>query len=432
MVEYDIFRPWLTLDPWQKKYIETDGHCFLLCGRQSGKTTAMSIKFGRKAATKDKRIILMIAETEKQAYNLFFKTLMYLEAEYPRQIKRGKNGPTKHLINLKNGSVIMCYAAGLDGSGLRTFTLTDLVIDEAAPMAKEIFVATMPMLSVTRGSMDLSSTPRGKGGFFYECSDDESLGKKVKKNWTRFYINAEDCPRHDKDYLDEQKRDMSELEYSQEYLAKFLDDVRRVFSNDLLIKVSKAIREEKVSEHKHYLGADLAGMGEDDNAFEVVKRMSKVMIRHVESETEKRTLEQAKKIIAYTEKYKLRGIGIDDGGPGWGVWSELMRDRTTKRKTIALNNASRQTDFEGKKSKTLMKVDMYMATLLEMRQGRLEILLDDEVMESLKSIQFEYVRKEGQKTILRVFGNNTHIAEALIRAVWMALKDKTLNIMAFC
>ena len=132
MVEYDIFRPWLTLDPWQKKYIETDGHCFLLCGRQSGKTTAMSIKFGRKAATKDKRIILMIAETEKQAYNLFFKTLMYLEAEYPRQIKRGKNGPTKHLINLKNGSIIMCYAAGLDGSGLRTFTLTDLVIDEAA------------------------------------------------------------------------------------------------------------------------------------------------------------------------------------------------------------------------------------------------------------------------------------------------------------
>ncbi len=432
MVIYDIFKPWLTLDPWQKRYIDAEGNCFLLCGRQSGKTAAASIKFGKRAATRKNRIILMIAETEKQSYNLFFKTQMYLEANYPHMIKRGKFAPTKHIINLKNGSIIMCYAAGLDGSGLRTYTLTDLVIDEAAPMAREIFVATMPMLSVTGGNMDVLSTPRGKGGFFYECSDDPSLGKKIKKNFTRFYISAEDCPRHDKAFLEDQKISMTELEYAQEYLAKFLDDVRRVFSNDLLIKICKGKRQKIITSDKHYLGADLAGMGEDDNAFEVVKKINKNKFIHVESETEKKTLEQAKKIINYTKKYNLRGIGIDDGGPGWGVWSELMRERTTKRKTVALNNSSRNLDFEGNKSKALLKTDMYMATLLEMQQERLEILNDEDVIASLKSIQFEYVRKEGQKTVLRVFGNDTHIAEALIRAVWMATKDKTLNIMAFC
>ena len=44
--DYDINRPWLTLDSWQKEYIYTDknANCFLLCGRQVGKTTAMSIK----------------------------------------------------------------------------------------------------------------------------------------------------------------------------------------------------------------------------------------------------------------------------------------------------------------------------------------------------------------------------------------------------
>jgi len=433
VIKYNIFEPWKTLDKWQKKYIETTGNCFLLCGRQSGKTTAASIKFGDRAAKNNRRIILMIAETEKQAYNLFFKTLMYLQEAYPKLIKQGKWKPTKHMIHLKNDSIIMCYAAGLDGSGLRTYTLTDLVIDEAAPMAREIFVATMPMLSVTGGNIDIMSTPRGKGGFFYECSDDVSLGNKIKKNWTRFYISAEDCPRHDKDFLDEQKLSMSELEYSQEYLAKFLDDVRRVFPEKLLKKVCKRKRgDTKIKDGKNYLGTDLAGMGADLNAYDIVKKIGKDKIVHIESYDEKKTLNQARTIINYTKDYNLVGIGVDDGGPGWGVWSELMRENITKRKTIALNNASREINLDGSKSKTLLKVDMYMALLSEMQHKRIELLNDDEVVASLRSIQFEYIRKQNQKTTLRIFGNNTHKTESLIRAVWMALKDKTLNIMAFC
>lgn len=429
MVEYNIFKPWETLDPWQKKYIETEGHCFLLCGRQSGKTAAASIKFGKRAATKAKRIILMIAETEKQAYNLFFKTLMYLQAQYPEMIKAGKWKPTKHMIYLKNDSILMCYAAGLDGSGLRTYTLTDLVIDEAAPMAREIFIATMPMLSVTGGNMDIMSTPRGKGGFFHECSDDISLGKKIKKNWTRFYISAEDCPRHDKAFLEDQKLTMSELEYAQEYLAKFLDDVRRVYPEKLLQKRAIAKRGEyRVNLGKNYIGGDLAGLGEDDNAYDIVKKIGKEKIIHMESSTENKTLEAAQTIKNYNKDYDSKGIGIDDGGPGWGVWSELMRDDETKRITIALNNASRETNLDGSKSKTLLKVDMYMALLSELEHERMDILNDDEVIASLRSIQFEYVRKPGKKTVMRIFGSNTHKAESLIRAVWMALQDKSLNI----
>ena len=80
---YDIFRPWLTLDKWQEDYINEKGNCFLLCGRQSGKTAAASIKFGKRAATNTNQISMMIAYTERQAYDLFFKTLMYLRALYP-------------------------------------------------------------------------------------------------------------------------------------------------------------------------------------------------------------------------------------------------------------------------------------------------------------------------------------------------------------
>ena len=73
--KYDIDKPWLTLDPWQQKYIETDENCFLLCGRQSGKSAAASIKFGKRAAKNKNRKIYMLAYTEKQAYNLLKESI---------------------------------------------------------------------------------------------------------------------------------------------------------------------------------------------------------------------------------------------------------------------------------------------------------------------------------------------------------------------
>ena len=152
--KFDIFRPWLTLDQWQQDYINTEGNCFLLCGRQSGKSAAASIKFGKRAATNPKSIILMIAYTEKQAQNLFFKTLMYLRANYPKKVvEEGSDRPTKHIINLTNGSIIKCYAAGVSGDGLRGETITSLVIDEAAPMDMDVFTSISPMISITGGTI---------------------------------------------------------------------------------------------------------------------------------------------------------------------------------------------------------------------------------------------------------------------------------------
>ena len=427
-MKYNIFEPWKTLDPWQIKYIETtDRNCFLLCGRQSGKTAAMSIKFGKLAATKKNEIIMMIAETEKQAYNLFFKTLTYLEAIYPHKIERGKFAPTKHLIHLTNGSVIMCYAAGLTGSGLRTFTLTRLVIDEAAPMAREIFIATMPMLSVTGGLMDLSSTPRGKLGFFYDASK--------REDFEHFYISAEDCPRHSKRYLEAQKAVMSKLEYAQEYLAQFLDDLRRVYSDALLIRQCIMKRRNTIiPKRKYYLGSDIAGLGKDLSTYEALDKISRENIEHVENQTTRKllTFETTRHIIGLENQYKFKNIGIDSsaGGGGFGVFSELLNENSTKRKTIGLDNASRDLDEDGEKSTKLLKVDMHLNMVSQMEKGILKLLDDEDLIQSLKSVQYEYVQKEGQKTVLRIFGNDTHIAEGLIRATWCATKDKSLKVFA--
>lgn len=424
-MKYNIFKPWLTLDPWQKEYInETKKNCHLLCGRQSGKTAAMSIKFGTIAATKSNEIIMMIAFTEKQAYALFFKTLMFLEAKYPKMIKRGKDKPTKHIINLKNNSIIMCYAASLTGAGLRTYTLTRLVIDEAAPMAREVFIATMPMLSITDGTVDMSSTPRGKVGYFYDCSK--------SKNFVKFIVSAEDCPRHSKAFLEDEKKRMSKLEYAQEYLAKFLDELKRVFSDEWIKKTCTMKRRGAIIKGcKYSMGCDIARLGDDEGTFEILDHTNYKNIEQVESiiTTKKLTTETEQKIIELECQYNFRNIYIDAGAGtlGVSVFDHLLNEPSTMNKVVAINNRDRPYDRDEQYKAKLLKEDLYNNLVGLGERGEIKLLDDDELIMSLKSVQYEYVIKESQQTKLRIFGNYTHIAEGLIRAAWCA-KDKHLNI----
>jgi len=423
-MDYDIFKPWLTLDPWQKEYIATEKNCFLLCGRQSGKTTAASIKFGERAANNPKQIILMIAYTEKQAYALFFKTLMYLEAKYSKMIKKGKDKPTKHTINLTNGSQIMCYAAGLEGEGLRTYTLTSLVIDEAAPMSREVFIATMPMLSVTGGTMDILSTPRGKAGFFYDCSK--------REDFTKFYVSAEDCPRHSKEFLESQKEMMSTLEYAQEYLAKFLDDLKRVFSDEWIKAVCVLKRRDKILPNRQYsMGCDLARMGADEGTMEVLDFLNEKTIEQVENIITKKqlTTQTEDNIINLDKRYNCKKIYIDAGAGTLGVsiFDHLLREPQTKSKIVAINNRARPMDKYGKSKTRLLKEDLYNNLLALGERKYLKLLKEESIIESLKSVQYEYVISKGLPTRIRFFGNYTHVVEGLIRAAWY-IQEKRLNI----
>jgi len=428
MTDYDINRPWLSLDSWQTEYINApaDDNCFLLCGRQVGKTTAMSIKSVELCIHdfKEGEYILICSITEKQAYHMLAKALAYAEEIYPKEIKRGRDKPTMHKINFKNGTGIFCYAAGETGEGLRGYTVKKLMIDEGSRMSEEFFIATLPMLSVVKGSMDIASTPFGKKHkdgsekFFYKCSIDD----KFKK----FYISAEDCPRHSKEFLLQQKEVLSKLAYAQEYLAVFTDELKRLFDNELINRTCVLKRLERVNSNGiHYMGVDVAGYGRDTSAYVVVELMKDKSINQRANFEEKHnlTIETSRKIFLIDQQFfACRRIGVDDAGIGFGVFSELMSNDQTKRKTIALNNASRPIDRDGEHSKKLLKEEMYMNLLILMEQGKVRLLDDEEVKSSLSSIQVE---EDG-----KYFGSYSHITEAIIRAVWLATQSKDLNI--FC
>ena len=87
-------------------------------------------------------------------------------------------------------------------------------------------------------------------------------------------------------------------------------------------------------------------------------------------------------------------------------------------------------DMDVKAGIKLLKEDLYDNLKGLMERGQIKLLDDDDVIISLKSIQYEYLMKQGQPTRLRIFGRYSHVVEGLVRSAWLAVQDKTLNIWA--
>lgn len=432
-LKYDIMRPWLTLDDWQKDYINTDPNqdCFLLTGRQSGKTTAMSIKAVELCIKHFKKgeFVLINSITEKQAYHMLAKAKAYAEEMYSDDIDESKdNKPTKHRLMFNNGSGILCYAAGESGEGLRGLTIKKLMPDEGSRMSEEYFIATMPMLSVIGGSMDIASTPAGKchkdgeEKFFYKCSKD--------KTFKKFFVSGEDCPRHTKEFLAKAKDRMSDLYYAQEFLAVFTDDLKRLFDDNWIKSVFTLPKPEGLpsfsfgtnSGRDYFLGMDIARMGKDETTFECLDGTDQDNVFQIFKEVTRKNLitETARKVIRLNEKWNFNKIGLDDGGLGVGVLDILLGNSSTADKVIGLNNAKRDIDAE-EGHKPLLKEDMYVNLLVGGESGKIHLINDDELIASFKSIQWE---NYGDR--MRISGGDSHEAEGVIRAYWL-IKQKLLK-----
>ena len=410
----------LKLDKWQEEVLNTEGNICLRSGRQVGKSTIISLKAGEFAVKNKDKLIMVIASVERQAYLLFEKILAYLHANYRSYIKKGKDRPTKHIIKLNNGSSIYCLPTGMSGYGIRGFTVNLLIADEAAFIPEEVWTAVTPMLAITRGDIWLLSTPHGKEGFYYRAFQDESF--------TAFHVSSEDCPRKNVRFLESEKARMTKVQYAQEYLGEFCDELMQFFPTQL-IKDCMVVSKGLSPGGDNFLGVDVARMGADETVLVSLARTERKKLKMIDMAITTKTMltETVKLILHKDNQFSYKKIYIDDGGMGVGVFDPLLQEEQTRRKVVAINNASRALDRDEKRKKKLLKEDLYNNLLRLMEQRKIEFFDDEEIFMSLKSIQYEYTDERN----LRIFGSYSHIAEALIRAAW-CMKDKSLNIMAFC
>ena len=426
----------IVLDDWQKEVLAHEGNLLLCTGRQVGKTTVMAIKAAEYLVNHPKSQIIIVSLTEDQAKLIIVMILDYLEKNYKKLIAKGNKKPTQNRIALINGSNALARPVGNTGDAVRGFTGDVLIIDEGSRMPELAFTAARPVLLTTAGKIWICSTPHGKQGYFYEAflnktgrfkvfhiSSQEVIEKRpLTESWSETQ-RAEALK-----FLESERKEMSELQFSQEYLALFLDDLRQFFPDELIQKCCILKRPKPpFPMEQNFMGVDLARLGGDEIVYAVLHRYSPDNIHQVESiiKTRQFTGKTEQDILEMNKIWNLDKIGIDagSGSLGVGFFDRFMQMQEMRRKVIAMNNRDISLDKEGKRKQKIFKEDMYENLLAMMEKGEILLLDDPEIFASLKSVQWEIADK-GSVTKIRIFGQYTHCAEALVRAAWLTKKEK--------
>lgn len=385
--------------------------------------------------------VVIMSLTEDQAMIILQMALTYAKEKYPGMLGKKQKKATMKSLYLNGGRMIV-RPMGASGEGVRGYEGGILIVDEAARASKMFWIAALPILLTANGRVWLGSTLFGKVGYFWDRFDEAYNKKDPNARFKVFHISTEEAilnrpvseswtieqAEGAKRILQRAKEEMTEAEYGQEFLGLASDDLQQFYPDELIDELCSLERMKRNSDK--FLGVDCAGLGEDLSTLEIFSvdrydnlyQEDNIVLKKV------LTTELSDRIIMLDRQYDFLGIGIDDGGVGFGVWSELMNNDQTKSKTEALNNSKRPIDKEGNKTKTLLKEEMHTNLKRLMTRKKIWFLNDESVKLSLKSIQWERIIKEGQPVKTRIFGRDAHIAEGIVRAVQMASNSKNLNI----
>jgi hypothetical protein len=212
-------------DAFQRAVLRSDKKRGLLnCTRQWGKSTVTAAKAVYQAVHFADSLTLVVSPSARQTGEFIRKAAGFLRK---LKIRPKGDGDNEISLVLPNRARIV----GLPGSEatVRGFSAVSLLlVDEAARVSDELYLAIRPMLAVSDGALWLMSTPFGKRGFFYEAWANGGPA------WTRIRASATECPRIGRKFLEEERATMGERWFRQEYLCEFEDTLSGVFSRDLM------------------------------------------------------------------------------------------------------------------------------------------------------------------------------------------------------
>lgn len=213
-------------DLWQAAVLESDAQKhLLLCSRQAGKSQCAAWLAAHEAAFTPGALVLMLAPSLRQSSELFRRARGVLRAV--GDLAPAVLEESVLRVELENGARIIA----LPGSGdtVRGYSgCSLLVVDEASRVSDELIAATRPSQATRAGARLVAlSTPAGRRGWFWrEWSQGEG--------WERTRVPAADCPRIAPAFLADERRQLGEFVYSQEYELAFLDPETSVFSSALI------------------------------------------------------------------------------------------------------------------------------------------------------------------------------------------------------
>jgi len=317
----------MTLFPYQVQFLQdslTSKRVVGIFARQTGKTTIMSLFSIYRALQTDKYRILIIAPTDRQAGELFGRLKDY--AHSSGLVASFIEGSTLREIRFKNGSVVRAMPTGDFGHNIRGQTADLIILEESSYIKDEIVnQVIMPMIASTNGNIIQIGTPFHKNHFYEASLDDKYITHQYDYTYS---------PLISEDFIQEQKKNLTRVEFTMEYLAKFIDETDSYFSQELIQNCIEDYEFTQPNEDVHpksmfYLGVDFARMGQDESVFTgIEKRWDTEVLRipFIQTTKQKLLTDAIGRVQILDRKYRFRKIILDETGLGAGP-SDVLREK---------------------------------------------------------------------------------------------------------
>lgn len=220
------------LFPWQAdvaREISSDGY-----GSGNVYTTKSKRQVGKSVMCEN--ILLWFALNKSDTYSLFIAPTLMQSRKVYEEIVKAIEG--KGVMNRKNDSLlsirfvnksIIEFKSAEQKDALRGFTISGILcMDECSFINDDIFELLRPTCDVYNAPILLTSTPKFKLGFFYDCYTNGIKGVKGYKSFD--FNNYDTSALLSKERLEMYRQTMTKAQFTSEYLGLFIDEDGQVFS----------------------------------------------------------------------------------------------------------------------------------------------------------------------------------------------------------
>lgn len=215
----------LTPDPWQEAFLaDQSQRLTILACRRAGKTAASAAKTLTHCLTRPRATAMVFSPTRRQSQE-FVRACLDFDTALGRPIRRIRDNLSE--IEWENGSRLLSLPDAQ--RGVVGFTPSLIVIDEASRVSDPLYKSVRPMLALGASLITLS-TPYGKRGWFFDTWTDSARLAAFK--WWR--VTWRHCPRITPEFIAEERIELGDRWFRQEWETSFEDNIDAVFSADVI------------------------------------------------------------------------------------------------------------------------------------------------------------------------------------------------------
>lgn len=341
--------------------------------RQIGKSTTIAIYILWHTIVNDESNILIISPTQEQSNLLFQKIRMFAES-HP-YIKSKIVRITTEYLELNNKSFIKSLPTGAFGTTIRGHTANVIVLEESGFIKDSIVDEVIIPMGAAQKDLKIIQigTPSGKNHFYRAAYEDKRY--ILHKYNYEYGIQANLIS---SEFIEEQRENLTSLEFNAEYNAEFIEDSDAYFPQELIQSCLEDIPESFQSnpDAEYYLGVDFARLGQDSSVFIVIEKTDLLRVVKI-IETQQKTLTDAiGRIKALNGIFRFKKIILDETGLGAGPTDVLKEQLKSVIVPITFTLKSKQ--------------DIYSNLKIQMEKRRLKFPNHKKLIFQLSDLRYEF------------------------------------------